>query len=99
MPDGSEAGRVGAGRHIGRRPRLTIVLQRPAYGGESELVPRDFLPTEEPDLQAFLSCLDGFVEKAGAIDQLYLADARDVVDREQPLDLDPGACLLPRLAL
>ena len=40
-----------------------------------------------------------FVEQASAIDQLHLADPRDVVNGEQALDLDPRPRLFPGLAL
>ena len=80
-------------------PRLAIMLQRPADRWESQLGPRDLLPVEEADLKALGPGGDRLVEQPGAIDQLHLADARDVVDRQQPFDLDPRPRLLPGLAL
>src|SRR5207244_4528757 len=79
----SRAGRVDAGRVVARSSRFAIVLERPANRGEGELRPRDFRPIEEPDLKALRSRLNPFFQQPRAIDQLYLADARNGVYRQQ----------------
>src|SRR6516164_258208 len=43
--------------------------------------------------------MNRLVQQPGAVDQLHLADARNVIDREQTFDLDPRPCLLPGFAL
>src|SRR5271169_1453134 len=95
----SITGRIDAGGKIACRPRLSIVLKRPSYRRESELAPRDLPPLEEPDLEALRSGLDGLVQQARAVDQLHLADPRNIVNRQQSFDLDPRPGLLPSLAL
>src|SRR6516164_7559928 len=95
----SGARRIDAGGEIARRPRLAIMLQRPADRGERELAPWDLLPVEEPDLETFRSGLDRLVEQPGTIDQLHLADPRDVINRQQSFDLDSRPGFLPGLAL
>src|SRR5271167_3694056 len=95
----SITGWIDAGGKITCRPRLSIVLKRPSYRRESEFAPRDLLPLEEPDLKALRSRLDGLVQQAGTIDQLHLADPRNVVNRQQSFDLDPRPRLFPSLAL
>ena len=95
----SKTGRVDARGKITCRPRLSIVLKRPSYRRESELAPRDFPPFEKPDFEALRSGLDGLVQQASTIDQLHLADPRNVVNRQQSFDLDPRPRLFPRLAL
>src|SRR5438876_5146224 len=81
--------RIDAGGEVAGSPGFAVVLERPADRRKGEPVPGNLLPAKEPDLEALLSGLNSFVEQAGAIDQLHLADARNVVDCEQPLDLDP----------
>src|SRR5271169_1065009 len=76
-----------------------IVLQGPADRWEGEIEPRDFVPVEETDFEALGPRRDGFVEQPRAKDQLHLANSRDVVDRQQPFDLDPRARFFPGLAL
>src|SRR5271169_2791768 len=75
------------------------MLQRPADRREGEIGPRDFVPAEQTDLETLRPCRDGLVQQPRAKDQLHLADPRNVIDREEPLDLDPGVRLLPSLAL
>jgi hypothetical protein len=58
------------------------------HRGEGDVVPRDLVPGEERDFEAFGAGRDRIVDEAGAVDQLDLADPRDVVDRQEPLDLD-----------
>src|SRR5438445_6856376 len=95
----SRAGRVDAGGIVARRPRFAIVLERPANRGEGEFRPRDFCPIEKPHLEALGSRLNRLFQQPRAIDQLYLADARNVVYRQQSFDLDTGSRLLPGLSL
>src|SRR6516225_7367367 len=80
----SKTGRIDARGKITCRPRLSIVLKRPSYRRESELAPRDFPPFEKPDFEALGSRLDGLVQQAGTIDQLHLADPRNVVIASSP---------------
>ena len=95
----SRAGRVDAGGIVARRPRFAIVLERPANRGEGELRPRNFCPIEEPDLKALGSRLNPFFQQPCAIDQLYLADARNVVYRQQSFYFYTSSSLLPGLPL
>src|SRR3712207_7434172 len=55
-------------------------------------------PPQQPHLQALRAGLDRGVEQAGAVEELDLVDPGHAVDREQALELDPGARLLPGLA-
>src|SRR6266404_4371123 len=93
----SRAGRVDAGRVVARRPRFAIVLERPANRREGEFRPRDFCPIEKPDLEALGSRLNRLFQQPRSIDQLYLADARNVVYCQQSFDLYTSPSLLPGL--
>src|SRR5215469_4787382 len=95
----SKTGRVDPRRKITRRARFAVMLKSPADRRKRQFVPRDFFPFEELDLKAFGSRLDIIVEQSGSIYQLHLADPRNVVDRQQALDLDPRTRLFPGLAL
>src|SRR5262249_17450959 len=92
------AGRVGVGGEAVEMPALLELMQRPAHRGESDVVPRDPVEFEQANLQTLRPRADVVGDQACPIHQLHLADARDGIDREQGLDLDPGARLLPGFA-
>src|ERR1051326_8827572 len=75
--------RRGPGCEVAGRLRLALVVQGPMHRRERGLVPRDVVPMEEGDFEALRSRRDRLVEEARPVDQLYLADARDVVDRQE----------------
>src|ERR1700675_2181252 len=91
--------RGGAGGEVAGAPRVAVVVEGPMHRWESDVVPRDLVPGEERDFEAFGARGHGVVEEARAVDQLDLADPRNVVDREEPLDLNLCLGLLPGLAL
>src|SRR5690242_14134051 len=88
---GGVGGRGVAGGEVAGAPRLAVVVEGPAHRREGDLVPRDLVPGEERDFEAFRAGRDRVVDEAGAVDQLDLADPRDIVDRQEALD--PDACL------
>src|SRR5882724_436395 len=92
------ARRVAARAELAALDRLAIVRESPADRGEGDLRPRDFVPSEQPDLGAFRPGRDVRRGQVRAIDDLHLREPRDRVDREHALDLDLGARLLPGLA-
>src|SRR3546814_13167618 len=53
-----------------------------------KLVPGNFGPVEQPDLATFRAGRDLRRQQPGPVDHLYLADARDVVDADQRVNLD-----------
>src|SRR5215831_8526847 len=86
-----------ARREIAGGAGVALMVQGPAHRRKSDLVPRDLIPPEEADFEALRPGRDRLVGEPGAVDQLYLAEPRDVVDRQQPLDKDAGARLFPGL--
>src|SRR5690349_22345904 len=95
----SRSRRVDPSGKVAASACLALVLKRPVHRWEGKLGPRDVLPGEESHFETFLPGPHRLVEKAGAIDQLNLADPRNVIDGEQPFDLDAGSRLLPGFAL
>src|SRR5579862_8244936 len=91
--------RVAARRRVAALLDFMLVVQRPAHRREGDVVPRDLVPAEERHVEALRARFDPAVDEARAIDQLYLAEACDVIDRQQAVDRDLGAGLLPGLAL
>src|SRR5712692_2521511 len=82
-----------------RRRGLAVLIERPSDRGEGEVVPRDLVPREQADLEAFRSGGKIRAAQVGAVDELNLADPWDAVDGEQAVDGDVGLRLLPGLAL
>src|SRR5690349_3931826 len=74
------------------------MIERPTHRGEGEVVPRDVAPGEELDLEAFGAGGELRAREMRAIDQLHLADARNVIDRQQAVDDDPRIGLFPGFA-
>src|SRR3546814_3182298 len=72
--------------------------ERPVHAREGKLVPGNFGPVEQPDLATFRAGRDLRRQQPGPVDHLYLADARDVVDADQRVDLDTRTRFLPGLA-
>src|SRR3546814_4792724 len=69
-------------------PGLAPMPERPVHAREGKLVPGNFGPVEQPDLATFRAGRDLRRQQPGPVDHLYLADARDVVDADQRVDLD-----------
>src|SRR5579862_5752064 len=91
--------RVAARRRITAPLDLVLVMERPSHRGKSDVIPRDFAPPEEADFQTFRAGRHRGVEQLGAVDELYLGEADDVVDRQKALDRDLCPRLFPGLAL
>src|SRR5690606_30342708 len=91
------ARRIAEGGKAGLRFRLVIVIERPADGGESQLLPRNIVPRRERDFLAFGSGRRR-IEEARPVKDLHLADAGYGIDGEHRFDLEFGAGLFPRLA-
>src|SRR5580658_5202022 len=90
--------RRAARREVARGGAVAVVVERPAHRGEGEVVPGDLLPGEELDLEALGPGREFRRRQMGAIDELHLADARNVVDGEQAVDSDARLRLFPGLA-
>ena len=75
---------------------LAIVLQRPMDRREGVLVFRQLVPAEQADFGALRPRLDRRRFQGRAIEELDLADARNVVEREQLMHFEVGPRLLPR---
>src|SRR5690606_35755666 len=90
--------RIGEGRYHRLAGGGAKLSERPMDAGESKLAPGDVLPFEKRDLQTFGTCREVRRGKLGAIHDLHLTDARNVVDRQHVANADVGIRLLPRLA-
>ena len=96
MPSVGGARRVGADGEGGFAGDFAIVLQRPMDRREGVLVFRQLVPAEQADFGALRPRLDRRRPEGCAIEQLDLADARDVVERKQLVHFEVGPRLLPR---
>ena len=67
---------------------FVIVVQCPDDGRKGEIVPRDSIPIEQRHFFAFLAGRAIGGQQPCPVDELHLADARNVVDREQGVDFD-----------
>lgn len=86
-------GRVSGGLAEGDAARVSPRAQRPMDRGERDLVPRNLVRGEQPNLQAFNARTERgrpYVAKPGAEDDLHLADPGDAEDAENALDRDDG---------
>src|SRR3546814_10950698 len=63
-----------------------------------EIVPRNLRPLEQRDILTLDAGGEFRPAQPRTVDQLELADSRDVVDAEQRVDLDFGAGFFPRFA-
>src|SRR5579872_3836875 len=77
---------------------MAMVVERPFDRRESKIGPGDLFPGEELHLEAFRAGREEGLGEMGAVDDLYLADPGYVINREEPVDDDPGIGFLQRLA-
>ena len=70
------------------------MVQRPVDGREGDIVPRDFVPGKQTDLQALFTRGDSGRGQRCAVDKLDLANSGYVIDGEQRIDFDIGAGFL-----
>src|SRR5215469_9484004 len=80
--------RRAAGREVSGGGAVAVVVERPAYRRKGDVVPGDLVPAEESDLKAFGTGGELGRCQVGAVDDLHLADARDIIDGEQSVDGD-----------